>query len=150
MAWWFATYNVEFVGAIEESTYSSGENSILALTRRIIGLTVSWGGSRRRSIVAATKVVNREQIYCQKISTPIAGFRGGQRVRAQGPPPKWPPTMFMCLAICTAYACHFVIFSEESLFADAISYRSARWQYFSWILFGIVTKQLLHLPNSWK
>jgi len=32
-----------------------------------------------------------------------------------------PPTMFMCLAICTTCACHLLVFiSEESLFVNAI------------------------------
>jgi len=33
---------------------------------------------------------------------------------------------------------------------DAINYRSARQQYFTWILFDIVVKQPLHLLVSWK
>jgi len=39
------------------------------------------------------------------------------------------PTMFMCLAICATCACHLVIFSEKSLFVNAINliiYRSAQ------------------------
>jgi len=31
-----------------------------------------------------------------------------------------PPTMFMCLAIYATCMCHIVIFSEKSLFVDAI------------------------------
>jgi len=61
---------------------------------------------------------------------PRSGYRvvapdlgGAQGVRAQfpGPPTKQgPPTMFMCLAICTTCAWQLVTFiSEESLFVDA-------------------------------
>ena len=75
-----------------------------------------------------------------------AGFRGGR-----APHQKGTPTMFMRLDICTTYAWQLVVFiSEESLFVDAIIYRSARRQYFTCRLFGIVTKQLLHLLVSWK
>ena len=71
---------------------------------------------------------------------------GGPR----GPVPG-PPTMPMCLAICTTCACHLVVFiSEESLFEALLNYRSSRRQYFTWILFDIVPKQLLHLLFSWK
>jgi len=70
--------------------------------------------------------------------------------KGPGPPTKVGPTMFVCLAICATCACHLVIFSEESYLVDTISYRSARRQYFTWILFSIVTKQLLHFLVSWK
>ena len=51
----------------------------------------------------------------------------------------------------TTCACHVVIvISEESLFVDAINYRSSRRQYFTWILFDSATKQLLHLLFFWK
>jgi len=46
------------------------------------------------------------------ISTP--DLRG-----ARGPGPG-PPTMFTCLGTCATYACLLVIFSEKSLFVDAI------------------------------
>jgi len=75
---------------------------------------------------------------------------GAQETRAQGPPPKRAPTMFMFLAICATCACHLVVFSEKSLFVDAINYRSAKQQYSTWRIFDIVTKQLLHLLVSWK
>jgi len=50
-----------------------------------------------------------------------AGFQGG---RAQGPTPKRPPTMFMCLAICATCTYHLVIFRDGCLFVDAINYIS--------------------------
>ena len=55
-------------------------------------------------------------LYCTLLS---AGFRG-----ARVPPPKSAPTMFLCLAMCATSLCHLVIYSEESLFADVISYQS--------------------------
>jgi len=66
---------------------------------------------------------------------------------ARGP---GPTTVFMCLAICVTCACHLVIFSKESLCVNAIDCRSARRQYFTWILFDAVTKWLSHLLVSWK
>jgi len=53
VAWWFATYNVEFAAAMAESTSSSGESSIIAITRRVVASTIPTDGSRRRNIVAA-------------------------------------------------------------------------------------------------
>jgi len=41
-----------------ESVRSSGGNSIIAVTQRVVCSTLSIGGSRRRTIVAATKVSN--------------------------------------------------------------------------------------------
>jgi len=74
-----------------------------------------------------------------------AGFRG--RPKGLGPRA---PTMFMCLAICATCACHLVAFSEKSLFVDAINYRSAKQQHFTWRKFDILTKQLLDILVSWK
>jgi len=61
------------------------------------------------------------------------------------------PTMFMCLAICTC-AYHLVIFLARKVCLQTLLnyYRSSRRQYFSYIWFEIVTKQLLHLLFSWK
>jgi len=36
------------------------------------------------------------------------------------------------------------------LFVDAIKYQLPRWQYFTCIIFDIVTKKLLHLLFSWS
>ena len=49
----YATYNVEFVAAIEEWTWSDVQSQLLLLLR-IIGSTISLVGSGRRSIVPAT------------------------------------------------------------------------------------------------
>ena len=56
------------------------------------------------------------------METVSAEFRG----EPKGPGPRvphqrGPPTMFMWLAICATCACHFVIFSEKSLFVVAIN-----------------------------
>jgi len=45
-------YNVELVTAIVESTYSRVGKTLV--TRMVVGSSISLGGSRRRSIVAAT------------------------------------------------------------------------------------------------
>jgi len=64
--------------------------------------------------------------------------------------PSQAPNIFMCLAVCATCACHLIIFiSEESLFVDTIIGRPTQ-QYFTWRIFDIVTKQLLHLLVSWK
>jgi len=39
--------------------------------------------------------------------------------------------MFMRLALRATCACHLVVFSEKSLFVDAINYRSAKQQHFT-------------------
>jgi len=56
----------------------------------------------------------------------MGGKRSGFRASHQSG-----PTMLMCLGVCVTCACHSAIFSEKSLFVDAVSYRSVRWQYFS-------------------
>ena len=69
-------------------------------------------------LIESRGLENREQL-APIIKTTIlcsAGFRG----RPRGPGPG-PPTMFMCLVICATCACHLIIFSEETLFVDAIS-----------------------------
>ena len=70
------------------------------------------------------------------LNPPSASFRGdpkgpGPRVSHQ----RGPPTMFMCLATC---AYHLVIFSEESLFKDAINYIGRP-----------NSSRLFHLKNIW-
>jgi len=64
---------------------------------------------------------------CHRFSV---GFRGGPK----GP---GPPTMFMCLAIRATRACNLVIFSEKSLFVDAINYIS------------VGQTAVFHLKNIW-
>jgi len=82
---------------------------------------------------------------------PAPDLGGAQGAGPKAPHQRGPPTMFVCLAICATCGCHLVIFSEKSMFVDAINYyRSAKQQYFTGRIFAIVTKQLLHLLVSWK
>jgi len=50
VAWWFATYNVEFVAA---AIYLVEWGNSVAVTPMVVGSILHSGGSRRRSIVAA-------------------------------------------------------------------------------------------------
>jgi len=74
-----------------------------------------------------------------------AGFREGQGARTHGPHQRGSLAIFICLATCVTCACHLVIFSEESLFVDAINLLSVGQTavlYFTWRILDIVTKQL--------
>ena len=73
-----------------------------------------------------------------------AGFRGGQR----GPGPGLPPCS--CVWPYARHARATFIFYQRGKFVSRRFYRSSRWQYFTCILFDIVTKQLLHLLFSSK
>jgi len=61
-----------------------------------------------------------------------AGFRGDPRGPGLGPPPKRAPTMFMSSAIYATYACHLVVFSEKSLFVDAVNLSVGQTAVFHW------------------
>jgi len=61
-------------------------------------------------VVTSCLDINQRQIW-----------RGPRGPEPGQPTKQAPPTMFMCLTICTTCACHLVIFiSEENLFVDAI------------------------------
>jgi len=80
-----------------------------------------------------------------KPSAVSAGFRGGP-----GPPTKEDPHHVHVFSHTCDMWVSLSHFSEESLFVGAINYHSAKQQYFTWRIFDIATKQLLHLLLSWK
>jgi len=84
-------------------------------------------------------------MYLQWYTRPAPDLRWGQGAGTQGHHQRESLTIFICLAICVTCACHLVIFSEESLFLDAINLLSAGQTavlYFTWRILDIVTKQL--------